>query len=174
MENQTQSNAEIELLSFRLAEQEYSVDIMSVREIRGWTRATPLPHAPAYVRGVINLRGTVLPVIDQRSRLGMDGIARNDRQRIMVYTLGGQRTGFIVDSVAEVLRIGRHQIDAAPDLSDEQGRLITQVAKLDGDRRLVMLIDPAHLLGARELRSLVGVVPAAGLDDEPLPLAKAA
>ena len=56
-------SAEVELLSFRLADEEYSVDIMSVREIRGWTRATPLPHAPPHVRGVINLRGTVLPVV---------------------------------------------------------------------------------------------------------------
>jgi purine-binding chemotaxis protein CheW len=177
---QTQRGAQdgdddVQVVIFRLGAEEFGVPIMSVQEIvRVPEVLTRVPRTPRFVEGVINLRGTVLPVIDQRSRLGMDGIARNDRQRIMVYTLGGQRTGFIVDSVAEVLRIGRHQIDAAPDLSDEQGRLITQVAKLDGDRRLVMLIDPAHLLGARELRSLVGVVPAAGLDDEPLPLAKAA
>ena len=56
--------SELELLSFRIGEQEYSVDIMSVREIRGWTRPTPLPHSASYVRGVINLRGTVLPIVD--------------------------------------------------------------------------------------------------------------
>jgi purine-binding chemotaxis protein CheW len=164
-----------QVVIFRLGAEEFGVPIMSVQEIvRVPEVLTRVPRTPRFVEGVINLRGTVLPVIDQRSRLGMDTIARNDRQRIMVYTLGGQRTGFIVDSVAEVLRIGRHQIDAAPDLSDEQGRLITQVAKLDGDRRLVMLIDPAHLLGARELRSLEGMAPPARQDDEPLPLAKAA
>jgi len=101
---------------------------------------------------VINLRGTVLPVVDQRSRLGLSGIERNDRQRIMVYLLGGLRTGFIVDSVAEVLRIPRQHIAPAPALSDEQSRLISRVAKLDGDKRLVMLIDPAHLLGGREMQ----------------------
>ena len=64
---------DVELLSFRIGENEYSVDIMAVREIRGWTRATSLPHAPAYVRGVINLRGAVLPVIDLALRLGLEG-----------------------------------------------------------------------------------------------------
>ena len=59
-----QETTDIELLSFRVGEHEYSVDIMSVREIRGWTKTTSLPHSPDYVRGVINLRGTVLPVID--------------------------------------------------------------------------------------------------------------
>ena len=62
IENETGHS--LELLTFQLADQEYSLDIMSVREIRGWTRATPLPHAPSYMKGVINLRGTVLPVMD--------------------------------------------------------------------------------------------------------------
>jgi len=172
-----QEGDDAQVVIFRLGAEEFGVPIMSVQEIvRVPEVLTRVPRTPRFVEGVINLRGTVLPVIDQRRRLGMDTIERNDRQRIMVFTLGGQRTGFIVDSVAEVLRIGRQQIDAAPELSDEQGRLITQVAKLDGDRRLVMLIDPAHLLGARELRSLEGLSPAAPVaeDEAPLPLARAA
>jgi len=146
-----------QVVIFRLGAEEFGVPIMSVQEIvRVPEVLTRVPRTPRFVEGVINLRGTVLPVIDQRSRLGMATMERNDRQRIMVYTFGGQRTGFIVDSVAEVLRIGRQQIDPAPDLSEEQGRLITQVAKIDKDR-LVMLIDPAHLLGGRELQALDGM-----------------
>jgi purine-binding chemotaxis protein CheW len=135
---------------------------------------TRVPKTPRFVEGVINLRGTVLPVIDQRARLGMDTLERNDRQRIMVYTLGGLRTGFIVDSVAEVLRIARQDIEPAPALSDEQGRLITRVAKLDRDRRLVMLIDPSQLLGARELRAMETLVerePASVVPEMALPRA---
>ena len=105
MENQTQSNAEIELLSFRLAEQEYSVDIMSVREIRGWTRATPLPHAPAYVRGVINLRGTVLPVVDLSTRLGMAPVEGDARNVIIVVQVGSQTAGLLVDAVSDILAL---------------------------------------------------------------------
>ena len=169
-----------QVVIFRLGAEEFGVPIMSVQEIvRVPEVLTRVPRAPRFVEGVINLRGTVLPVVDQRTRLGMDAIARNDRQRIMVYMLGGLRTGFIVDSVAEVLRIGRAQIERAPELSDEQGRLITQVAKLDGDKRLVMLIDPSQLLGAREASAMadidgVQVDATAGTLDADQPLAKAA
>ena len=62
--NEKRTSPTLELLTFEIADQEYSLDIMSVREIRGWTRTTPLPHAPGYMKGVINLRGTVLPVMD--------------------------------------------------------------------------------------------------------------
>jgi purine-binding chemotaxis protein CheW len=147
-----------QVVIFRLGAEEFGVPIMSVQEIvRVPEVLTRVPRTPRFVEGVINLRGTVLPVIDQRARLGMETIARNDRQRIMVYLLGGLRTGFIVDSVAEVLRINRSHIEQAPDLSDEAGRLITQVAKLDSDRRLVMLIDPSQLLGAREVSAMAAM-----------------
>jgi purine-binding chemotaxis protein CheW len=140
---------------FRLGAEEFAVPIMSVQEIvRVPEVLTKVPKTPHFVEGVINLRGTVLPVIDQRTRLGLPAIERNDGQRIMVYLLGGLRTGFIVDSVAEVLRIPRNQIAPAPEMSDEQGRLISQVAKLDGDRRLVMLLDPSHLLQGREMQAM--------------------
>ena len=151
-----------QVVIFRLGAEEFGVPIMSVQEIvRVPEVLTRVPKTPHFVEGVINLRGTVLPVIDQRKRLGMDAIERNDRQRIMVYTLGGLRTGFIVDSVAEVLRIGRGHIETAPELSEEQARLITQVAKLDNDQRLVMLIEPNQLLGAREMNAVADLVPAA-------------
>jgi len=173
--NETLTDDDAQVVIFRLGAEEFGVPIMSVQEIvRVPEVLTRVPKTPAWVEGVINLRGTVLPVIDQRSRLGMPGIERNDRQRIMVYTLAGMRTGFIVDSVAEVLRIGRSHIEQAPALSDEQGRLITQVAKLDGDKRLVMLIDPSQLLGAREVREVQAVealVERSAPADLPLPKA---
>lgn len=140
---------------FRLGAEEFAVPIMSVQEIvRVPEVLTRVPRTPDFIEGVINLRGTVLPVIDQRTRLGLPAIERNDGQRIMVYLLGGTRTGFIVDSVAEVLRIPRSQIAAAPDMSQEQSRLISHVAKLDGDRRLVMMLDPSHLLQSREMQAM--------------------
>ena len=67
----TATSTSVELLTFRIADQEYALDIMSVREIRGWTRTTPLPHAPKFMKGVINLRGTVLPVMDLAIRMGL-------------------------------------------------------------------------------------------------------
>ncbi|WP_428505217.1 chemotaxis protein CheW [Roseateles sp.] len=142
---------DLQVVIFRLGAEEFGVPIMSVQEIvRVPELLTRVPKTPSYVEGVINLRGTVLPVIDQRSRLGMATLERNDRQRIMVFMVDGMRTGFIVDSVAEVLRINRHSVSPAPALSVEQGRLITQVAKLDDNKRLVMLIDQRQLLDAGE------------------------
>ena len=150
-----------QVVIFRLGAEEFGVPIMSVQEIvRLPETLTRVPRTPEFVEGVINLRGMVLPVIDQRRRLGMDAIERNDRQRIMVFTLGGLRTGFIVDSVAEVLRIPRQNIAPAPQLSDEQIRLIGRVARLDGDRRLVLLIDPTQLLAAREVHAIESLEPA--------------
>jgi purine-binding chemotaxis protein CheW len=149
---------DLQVVVFRLGAEEFGVPIMTVQEIvRVPEVLTRVPRTPSFVEGVINLRGTVLPVIDQRARLGLPAIERNDRQRIMVYMLAGLRTGFIVDSVAEVLRIPRSQVAAAPQLSDEQSRLITQVAKLDGDKRLVMLIEPSQLLASHETRSMAAL-----------------
>jgi purine-binding chemotaxis protein CheW len=146
---------DLQLVIFRLGAEEFGVPITSVHEIVRVPEAlTRVPRTPAFVEGVINLRGTVLPVIDQRARLGLPLTGRNDRQRIMVYLVGGMRTGFIVDSVAEVLRIPRAQIVAAPTMSDEQSRLISRVAQLDGGKRLVLLIDPAHLLQGGEIQAM--------------------
>jgi len=146
---------DIQVVIFRLGAEEFGVPIMSVQEIvRVPQTLTRVPRTPAFVEGVINLRGTVLPVIDQRGRLGLPLIERNDRQRIMVYLLGGKRTGFIVDSVAEVLRIPRGRIVPAPLMSEEQSRLISRVANLEGDKRLVMLIDPTHLLQGPEIQAV--------------------
>jgi purine-binding chemotaxis protein CheW len=149
------SSDETQVVIFRLGAEEFGVPITSVHEIVRVPEAlTRVPKTPRFVEGVINLRGAVLPVIDQRTRLGMNPIERNDGQRIMVYTLGKLQTGFIVDAVAEVLRIPLSQLAPAPDLSDEQSRLITQIARLDGDKRLVMVIDPAQLLGSGEISDM--------------------
>lgn len=164
---------DLQVVIFRLGAEEFGVPIMSVQEIvRVPEMLTRVPRTPAFVEGVINLRGTVLPVLDQRTRLGLPAIERHEGQRIMVYTLGGLRTGFIVDSVAEVLRIGRAEIAPAPELGSEQGGLIAEVAKLDGGRRLVMLISPEQLLGAREATAM-RTMSSASVEDAP-PLARAA
>jgi len=166
---------DIQAVIFRLGAEEFGVPIMSVQEIvRVPDVLTRVPKTPHFVEGVINLRGTVLPVIDQRKRLGLAAIERHEGQRIMVYLLGGLRTGFIVDSVAEVLRIPKNNITQAPDMSTEQSLLISQLAKLDNDKRLVMLIDPRHLLEGREMSAMSDLVSNAGSAPNAAGLAKAA
>ncbi|MGZ4969157.1 MAG: chemotaxis protein CheW [Methylobacter sp.] len=147
---------EEQVVVFRLDKEEFGVPIESVQEIvRVPDELTHVPRAPAFVEGVINLRGAVLPVIDQRLRLGLPTTERNDKQRIMVFLFDGVRTGFIVDSVTEVLKIDKAAIEIAPQLSGEQSRLIGRVANLEKQKRLILLIDPSQLIESRELKSLI-------------------
>lgn len=137
---------------FRLGDEEFGVPIMVVQEIvRVPAQLTRVPCSPAFVEGVINLRGTVLPVVDQRRRLGLPPIERNDRQRIMVLSHEQQRTGFIVDAVAEVLRVPAQSLQPAPDIDAGPRPLIRQVAHLPGGR-LVQRVEPQELMRLRSER----------------------
>jgi purine-binding chemotaxis protein CheW len=116
-----------------------------------------VPQAPPFVEGVINLRGSVLPVIDLRLRLGLNQVERTDRQRIMVFLIGDVRTGFIVDQVAEVLKIPKAAIEAAPQLSKDQSRLLSRMANLEKQKRMIQLIEPRYLVEQKELVALAAV-----------------
>ncbi len=147
-----------QVVIFRLDKEEFGVPINSVQEIvRVPEELIHVPKAPKFVEGVINLRGTVLPVIDLRLRLGMVREERSDRQRIMVFLLAGVRTGFIVDSVAEVLKIPKTVIEPAPQLSGEQGKLLSRMANMEKQKRMVQLLDPEHLVEGKELEKLATV-----------------
>jgi purine-binding chemotaxis protein CheW len=141
------SDDEEQVVVFRLNKEEFGVPIESVQEIvRLPNEMTKVPKAPSSVEGVINLRGAVLPVIDLRRRLGLAVVERSDRQRIIVLVIDGVRTGFIVDSVAEVLKVPKSAIEAAPRLSGEQSQVLARMANLEKQKRMVQLIDPKHLI----------------------------
>lgn len=144
-ETRSQSSTEVELLSFRLAEQEYSVPIMSVREIRGWTRATPLPHSPPFMRGVINLRGTVLPVIDLASRLGMPPVEGDARNVIIVVHAGGQSVGLLVDAVSDILALPRSDLQPPPELAADCAHSFVQALTIV-DGRMIRVLDLSAVL----------------------------
>jgi purine-binding chemotaxis protein CheW len=147
-----------QVVIFRLDKEEFGAPIASVQEIvRVPEELVRVPRAPSFVEGVINLRGTVLPVIDLRLRLGLEQVERTDRQRIMVFLIADVRTGFIVDQVAEVLRIPKAAIEPAPQLSSEQSRLLSRMANLEKQKRMVQLIDPPHLMAKKELVALAAV-----------------
>jgi purine-binding chemotaxis protein CheW len=147
-----------QVVVFRLDNEEFGAPIASVQEIvRVPEELVRVPQAPSFVEGVINLRGTVLPVIDLRLRLGLKQVERTDRQRIMVFLICDVRTGFIVDEVAEVLKIPKSAIEPAPQLSAEQSLLLSRMANLEKQKRLVQLIDPPHLMAKKELKALAAV-----------------
>ncbi len=149
---------EEQVVVFRLGSEEFGVPIAAVQEIvRVPEQLTFVPKAPDFVEGVINLRGSVLPVMDQRRRLGLEDVARNERQRIMVYVLNGRRIGFIVDAVSEVLKIPRNAIEEAPHLSGEQRQMLGRVANLEKQRRMILLIEPSALLSGTEMTEVAKV-----------------
>jgi len=144
-----------QMVVFRLAQEEFGVPIDTVQEIvRVPDELARVPRAPSFIEGVINLRGAVLPVVDFRRRLGLANSQRNDRQRIMVFTLNGTRTGFIVDSVTEVLKIGHRHIEPAPTMSVDQARLIRRVANLEKAKRMILLMSVDQVLDADEQQAL--------------------
>lgn len=150
-----EADDEEQFVVFRLMNEEYGVPIESVQEIvRVPEELTRVPKTPSFIEGVINLRGRVLPVVDQRRRFGLGASERNDRQRIMVFTIGDIRTGFIVDSVSEVMRIGARFIGSAPKLSADQQKLIRRVANLEAQKRMILLLDIDQLLDVKELGAL--------------------
>jgi purine-binding chemotaxis protein CheW len=151
-----------QVVVFRLGAEEFGVPIDSVQEIvRVPETLTHVPKAPGSVEGVINLRGSVLPVVDLRRRLGLSAVERNDGQRIVVFLIRGVRTGFIVDAVAEVLKVPRAAIEPSPRLSSEQASLLARMANLEKQKRMLQLIEPAHLLGEGELSHMADMAEAA-------------
>jgi purine-binding chemotaxis protein CheW len=141
------SDDEEQFVVFRLAGEEYGVPIETVQEIVRVPEAlTRIPNAHGSLEGVVNLRGMVLPVVDQRRRFALPDAERNDRQRIMVLSIAGARTGFIVDQVTEVLKIPRTAIEPAPELSAAQSELIRRVANLAAQQRMILLLETARML----------------------------
>ncbi|AGT08381.1 chemotaxis protein CheW [Paracoccus aminophilus] len=131
---------EMELLAFRLGEQEYCIDIMSVREIRGWTNATPLPFSPAHVVGVINLRGTILPVLDLAIRLKMKATSASDKNVIIVVDVNNQTAGLLVDAVSDIISIAPNDLQIPPDLgNDDMKSCIRSLTLIEN--RLIRVLD---------------------------------
>lgn len=127
-------------ITFRLGEQSFGLDIMAIREIRAWSPATRLPHVPSYVAGVVNLRGTVLPVIDLAARLGWQAVSPTDRHVIIVVQTGGQLRGLIVDAVSDIVTIEEDALQAPPSAGHD-----AVVPHLEGlvalEDRMVMVLD---------------------------------
>lgn len=138
-----------ELIAFRIAEQDFCFNIMSVREIRGWCPATVIPHAPEYVRGVINLRGAVVPIVDLAQRLGLTVPEPTSRNVIIIAQIDGRTVGLLVDAVSDILSVSAEEVQSTPDVVSEKGGgsvagIITR------DERMIRMIELAGILPPRE------------------------
>jgi purine-binding chemotaxis protein CheW len=131
-----------QLITFQLGDQVLGIDIMAIREIRAWSPATPLPNVPRHVRGVVNLRGVVLPVLDLRCRLGWGMTDPSARHVIIVVRVGEQLQGIIVDAVNDIVTVPTDQQQPLPDMGDtEAARFLEALATIDERMILILALD---------------------------------
>jgi purine-binding chemotaxis protein CheW len=131
--------AQRELISFRIRGQDFCTDIGQVREIRGWTNVTPMPHAPDTVVGVINLRGTVMPVVDLGARLGFSATIPTEHHVIIVVNVHDQWTGLMVEDVSENSTVSADQIQPAPNVGSPLTRQFVEGYILRGDHMMTVI-----------------------------------
>lgn len=135
-----------QFLTFCLADEEYGLEILRVQEIKGYSKVTPLPNTPSEIKGVMNLRGTVVPIIDLRTRFGLRETEYNRFTVIIVVTVGPKIVGLVVDAVSDVLNVTAQEIVPAPDLgSGVDTSFMTGIART-GDR-LITLLNVDRLVG---------------------------
>jgi purine-binding chemotaxis protein CheW len=143
----------LQLVSFKIGEEEFGVDILIVQEINRMLQITKVPNTPDFIEGIINLRGRIIPVIDLRIKLGMARRDHGKNTRIVVVEIKEKTIGFIVDEVNEVLRIPKNITEAPPELvGGINSEFITSIGKLDD--RLLILLDLEKILSINELNVL--------------------
>lgn len=142
------------LVTFHLAKEEYGIEIHTVQEIIRATDITPVPGAPMHVKGVINLRGKIIPVVDLRKRFGLPEIAENDAQRIVVAELAEKRLGMLVDSVSQVIRLSSAVIEDIPEEATSlDENYIKGIGKLDNRLIIILDLNRSLLLTDKELQN---------------------
>jgi purine-binding chemotaxis protein CheW len=134
-----------EFLTFILGGEEYAIDILKVQEIRGYDAVTPIAHAPAFIKGVINLRGAIVPIIDLRIKFGLGKPEYTPFTVVVILNVGSRVVGIVVDAVSDVIEVGDGQMQPPPELSRAVDlRYITALAMLD--ERMLIVVDIEGLM----------------------------
>jgi purine-binding chemotaxis protein CheW len=139
-----------EFLTFRLGAEEYGIDILKVQEIRSYEQPTRIANAPAFIKGVINLRGVIVPIVDLRLKLGCDTAEYNGFTVVIVLNVKGRVVGSVVDSVSDVLELAADSIQAAPEMSSAvDTSFITGIASVH--ERMLILMDIEALMSSADM-----------------------
>jgi purine-binding chemotaxis protein CheW len=145
--------AATQYLTVNLANEEYGIDILAVREIRGWTSVTRIPQAPEYVLGVLNLRGAIVPVLDLRLRFGLSREEYTGTTVTVIITVAGRLFGIVVDAVSDVLDVEQNNVRPVPDMGTavdtEYLKGLTSIGE-----RMVLLLDADKLLQPQDAQML--------------------
>ena len=151
--SETANPSDVEFVTFTAGGQSFSLDITHVREIRRWTQVTPLPHAPKEVLGVMNLRGSVIPIYDLSARFGLGPTAESPRNVVVVAMIDNQTVGLLVEAVSEILSVSRDQIQETPDLrNDSAKQSITGLIPVDTGMTRVIDLTEVIQTGGRAAR----------------------
>jgi len=139
-----------EFLTFTLGSEEYGMDILKVQEIRGYDAVTTIANTPEFIKGVINLRGTIVPIVDLRIKFRLGTVEYNQQTVVIILNLGQRVVGIVVDSVSDVLALTPEQIRPAPDLSAGlDTRYIMGLGTVD--ERMLILVDIEKLMSSNEM-----------------------
>ena len=150
------NNPVLRWVTFRLGNEKYGINVMQVQEVLRITEIAPVPGAPDYVLGIINLRGNVVTVIDTRKRFALNSKEMDDSTRIVIIEAEGQVVGILVDSVAEVVDLKSNEIESAPNVgTDESAKFIQGVASLDSE--LLIIVDLNKLLNDEQWMAMAGL-----------------
>ncbi|MGL1936527.1 MAG: chemotaxis protein CheW [Fibrobacterales bacterium] len=147
-------------LTFKLGTEEYGVSILKVQRIIQQQKITPIPHTPEYIKGVINLRGSVIPIVELRAKFSMDSVENTDNTCIVVVQVASARgevvMGFLIDSVSEVLYISESQLQETPTFGEGISvEFITSVAKIDS--RVIMLLDINKIMSVGDMEAMAAI-----------------
>ena len=149
-----------EVLVFVLGSEEYGVDILKVQEIRGYEKVTPIPKAPAYLKGIVNLRGAIVPLVDMRVRFGLAEPRYDATTVVVILRVAGRIIGLVVDAVSDVVHLTPQEVKEAPGLgSVVDSSFLAGLATRDD--RMILLLDIEKLLSSGEMNLLVQVSEAA-------------
>ncbi|NUO73314.1 MAG: purine-binding chemotaxis protein CheW [Frateuria sp.] len=160
MHEDNQATPTVQQLTISLGNEEYGIDILAVREIRGWTPVTRIPQAPSYVLGVLNLRGAIVPVLDLRLRFGLARGEYSATTVTVVVTVAGRLFGGVVDAVSDVLDVEADQIRPVPDMGTTVDTEYLKGLTAVGER-MVLLLDVDKLLQPQDAQMLEAALPAA-------------
>ena len=154
---------QVQLVTFRIGGEEFGLDVFQVHEILRHQEPTPMPKAPAFVEGVLDVRGTLVPVVDLRKRFEVHELRYDDDTRIVLVDFGGERLGLVVDEVSEVMRVAETAVTPPPQyVKGLAAEFIRGIVRLDG--RMVVLLELNQILSSQERMQLLF---AAGGGDEP-------
>jgi purine-binding chemotaxis protein CheW len=149
-----------QLISFTVGAEEYGLELMQVKEVIRMRQITWLPKAPSCIKGIINLRGDVIPIVDLRDRFGLQSVEQSAMTRVIVVEAEGRLIGMVVDSASQVVRVPADQFDPPPPLVGDRARaFITGVGKMED--KLILTIDADRILHAEEMNQIAESIEAA-------------